>query len=279
VARDVSLEARELTQRGLEDYACGRLREAVFAWEKAVHLAPHDPQANRLLAFARKRVRERDTRPVAHARPDTLESPIPGFLASLTAPESGERPMDSSQEKSADEEWAQVDTRRVLAATGERVALGAVQDEQDAADTWKDLPVQQGDKLQDSARGFVDECQAALKEGRDESAGLAAELALQLSEQARSHDVDSIVDSGRPLFERAFRACIGDMRCSPIRAIRSEELAKHGFDHRAAFLMSRMDGMLSVSDLLDIAGMPRFDALRLMAALRRAQAVDMVPAG
>jgi hypothetical protein len=31
--------------------------------------------------------------------------------------------------------------------------------------------------------------------------------------------------------------------------------------------------------LLDIAGMPRFDALRLMAALRRAQAVDMVPAG
>ena len=54
---------------------------------------------------------------------------------------------------------------------------------------------------------------------------------------------------------------------------------EHGFDHRAAFLMSRMDGMLSVSDLLDVAGMARFDAFRLMAALRRAQAVDMVPVG
>ena len=273
MARDVSQQARELTQRGLEDYACGRFREAVLAWEKAVRLAPHDAQAVRLLGFARKRVRDRDTRPVARARPDTLESPIPGFLASLTAPESGEHPVDSSREPAPDEEWAKVDTRRVLAGTGE---MGAVQDVQDAADTWKDLPIQ-GDKLQDSARGFVDECQAALRDGRDESAAQAAELALQLSEQARSHDVDSIVDSARPLFERAFCACIGDLRCSPIRAMPSEELAAHGFDHRAAFLMSRMDGMLNVSDLLDIAGMPRFDTLRLMAALRRAQAVDMVP--
>ena len=275
MARDVSQQARELTQRGLEDYACGRLRDAMLAWEKAVHLAPNDPQAVRLLGFARKRTRERDTRPVARARPDTLESPIPGFLASLTAPESGEHPVDSSRDTPADEEWAKVDTRRVLAGTGE---MGAVEDPQDTADTWKDLPIQR-DKLQDSARGFVDECQAALRDGRDDSAAQAAELALQLGEQARSHDVDSIVDSARQMFERAFCACIGDMKSSPIRAIRSEELAAHGFDHRAAFLMSRMDGLLSVSDLLDIAGMPRFDALRLMAALRRAQAVDMVPAG
>jgi hypothetical protein len=254
------------------------LREAVLAWEEAVQLAPRDPQAVKLLGFARKRVRERDTRPVVRGRPDTLESPIPGFLASLTAPESGEHPVDSSRVTPAEEEWAKVDTRRVLAATGERAALGAVQDAPDAADTWKDMPIQQGDKLQDSARDFVGECHAALKEARNDSAALAAELALQLSEHARSHDVDSIVDSARLVFERAFCACIGDMRSSPIRAMRSEGLAGHGFDHRAAFLMSRMDGMLSVSDLLDVAGMSRFDALRLMAALRRAQAVDMVPA-
>jgi hypothetical protein len=43
--------------------------------------------------------------------------------------------------------------------------------------------------------------------------------------------------------------------------------------------MSHMDGALSVDDLLDVAGMPRFDALRLIAALRRAQVVDMVPLG
>jgi hypothetical protein len=102
-------------------------------------------------------------------------------------------------------------------------------------------------------------------------------MALQLREQARSPEVDDIVAPARPLFERAFCACVGDMKSAPIRAIPAEELAAHGLDHRAAFLMSRMDGMLTVGDLLDIAGMAHFDALRLMAALRRAQAVDLVP--
>jgi hypothetical protein len=69
------------------------------------------------------------------------------------------------------------------------------------------------------------------------------------------------------------------MKSAPIRAIPSEALDAHGFDHRAAFLMSRMDGTLSVGELLDVAGMPRFDALRLISALRRAQVVDMVPLG
>jgi hypothetical protein len=67
------------------------------------------------------------------------------------------------------------------------------------------------------------------------------------------------------------------MKCSPIRSLPDEDLASIGFDHRAAFLMSRMDGLISVSDLLHVAGMPRFEALRLIAALRRAQAIDMVP--
>ena len=140
-------------------------------------------------------------------------------------------------------------------------------------------PPPHASKLLAGARGLVDECQAALTEGRAGGAALAAEMALQLREQARSPKIDDIVDSTRPLLERAFCACIGDMNCAPIRAIPAEELAAHGLDHRAAFLMSRMDGTLTVGDLLDIAGMPRFDALRLMAALRRAQAVDLVPVG
>jgi tetratricopeptide (TPR) repeat protein len=276
--RDVSHEARELTQRGLEHYARGRFREAVLAWQDAANLAPHDPQARSLLAFARRKLRERDTRPIAHSHSDTLESPIPGFLAGLTAVEADDCAGNRPQETSADGEWAQIDTRRVLAGADDGAAPGTVRELQDAGDTWKELPIQD-DKLAAGARGLVDECQAALKAGRADNAALAAEMALQLCEQARSPEVDGIVDPTRPLFERAFCACIGDIKCAPIRAIPSEELAAHGLDHRAAFLMSRMDGMLTVGDLLDIAGMPRFDALRLVAALRRAQAVDMVPVG
>ena len=337
-------EARELIQRGLEHYARGRLREAVLVWQEAATVAPKDPRARSLLAFARARVRERDTRPAPQVARDTLESPIPGFLASLTVVEADERTSDGDHQPSSEGEWGRVDTRRVLAGTSEIAAHEAGQGARDAADTWKEIPIQDDDmgtlkgfappfgtpaatpipslppsgtsgpapspphplatlapsrsaspcppamvrgeqssppphatKLRAGARGLVDECKAALKEGRAESAALAAELALQLGEQGGSSGVDGIVDSMRSLFERAFCACIGDMKYAPIRAIPSEELAAHGFDHRAAFLMSRMDGMLSVGELLDIAGMPRFDALRLMASLRRAQAVDMVP--
>ena len=268
--RDVSREARELTQRGLEHYAHGRIREAVSDWLGAAQLAPHDPRARNLLVFARRKLKECDTPPATHSHRDTLESPIPAFLASLTVVEAAEGASQGSQETAADGEWDQIDTRRVLAGAVERTADEAGQA---AADTRKP-PIQ---KLLAAARGLVDECQAALTEGRADGAALAAEMALQLREQARSPKIDDIVDSTRPLFERAFCACIGDMNCAPIRAIPAEELAAHGLDHRAAFLMSRMDGMLTVGDLLDIAGMPRFDALRLMAALRRAQAVDLVP--
>ena len=336
MVHDGQREARELIQRGLEHYARGRLREAVLVWQEAATAAPKDPRVRSLLAFARARVRERDTCSAPQVARDTLESPIPGFLASLTVVE--------ADEPASEGEWGRVDTRRVLAGTSEIAAHEAGQGARDAADTWKEIPIQDDDmgtlkgfappfgtppatpapslppsgtsgpapspshplatlapsrsaspsppamvrgeqssppphatKLRDGARGLVDECKAALKEGRAESAALAAELALQLGEQGGSSGVDGIVDSTRSLFERAFCACIGDMKYAPIRAIPSEELATRGFDHRAAFLMSRMDGMLSVGELLDIAGMPRFDALRLMAALRRAQAVDMVP--
>jgi tetratricopeptide (TPR) repeat protein len=276
VAQDVLQEARALTQRGLEDYARGRFREAALAWEKAAQLAPDDSRATSLLEFARKRMRERDARPVVHVHGATLESPIPGFLASLTAVEADEPSSGSFPTPPPDGEWAQIDTRRVLGGTEEGVQV--TKEAQDPADTWKDLPIQV-DNLQASARGLLEECRSALSQGRVDRAALAAEMALQLSEQARSPEVDGIVDSTRPLFERAFCACIGDMKSAPICAIPSEALDQHGLDSRAASLMSRMDGMLSVGDLLDGAGMPRFDALRLMAALRRAQAVDMVPLG
>ena len=271
---DLSREARALTQRGLDDYAHGRLREAVRAWEEASQLAFQDPRARSLLEFARKRMKERDALPAAHVHGDTMESPIPGFLASLTAVEAGERADGSFPKPPADGEWAQINTRRVLAVTAEE--MESAKDAQGPADTWKDLPIQV-DSLQASALGLLEECRAALSEGRADRAALAAEMALQLGEQAHSSEVDGIVESTRPLFERAFSACIGDMNSTPIRAVSSEALDAHGFDHRAAFLMSCMDGTLSVDDLLDVAGMPRFDALRLIAALRRAQAVDVVP--
>ncbi len=269
---DVGREAQELIQRGLDHFAHGRLREAVQVWECAARSQPHDRQAARLLAFARRRLRERDTRP-APVRHDTLESPIPGYLASLTAVD--DEGSGKHVEPEPDDEWAKVDTRRVLACMDELNDCELTTPA--ASDTWKELPAQD-DKLQSGARGLINECQSALDEGRTDSAALAAETALQMGEQGHVHEVDEIINPVRLLFERAFSSFIGDLTCAPIRAIPAEDLAAFGFDHRAAFLMSRMDGATSVQELLHLAGMPHFDALRMIAALKRAQAIDLVPA-
>lgn len=269
---DVVREAHELIQSGLDHFAHGRLREAAQVWECASRLQPQDRQATRLLAFVRLRVRERDT-PVPPVRHDTMESPIPAYLASLTAVD--EEDSGEHVESVPDKEWAKVDTRRVLASMDELNDYELKQP--DAGDTWKELPAQD-DKLQSSVRGLMEECKNALAAGRPDAAALAAETALQVVEQAKIYGLDEVINPARSLFEQAFSSFIGDMRCTPIRAIPSEDLATYGFDHRAAFLMSRMDGAINVNDLLQVAGMPRFEALRLLAALKRAKAIDMVPA-
>jgi hypothetical protein len=107
---------------------------------------------------------------------------------------------------------------------------------------------------------------------------LAAEMALQLAERAPPPGVDDLIDPSLALFERAFRAFMGNPHACPIRAIPTETISDHGLDQRAAFLMSRMDGMTSMADLIDSSGMPRFDAVRVMASLRRAKAIDVLPA-
>ena len=42
---------------------------------------------------------------------------------------------------------------------------------------------------------------------------------------------------------------------------------------RSAFLLSRIDGAMTVEDVLDVSGMPRLEALRVMALLVRRGAV------
>ena len=268
---DAARETRELILRGLDHFAHGRLREAAQDWECAVRLQPQDRQAHRLLSFVRQRLRERDSH-TPGARHDTLESPIPAYLATLTVREG--KDDGKAVEATPDDEWAKVDTRRILADMDEINVDETRKTEAD--DTWRELPVTDG-KLLSSARGLVTECKTSLYAGRCAHAALAAEVALQVGEQAHNSDVDQLLGAAHPLFERAFSVFVGDMKSIPIRAIPPEDLAAYGFDHRAAFLMSRMDGSLNVSDLLHVAGMSRFEALRLLAALRRARAIDMVP--
>jgi hypothetical protein len=58
---------------------------------------------------------------------------------------------------------------------------------------------------------------------------------------------------------------------SPTQAVRvvvpNDQIRWLSLDHRAGFLLSLVDGMSTIEELLDISGMPRLDALRILYGL------------
>jgi hypothetical protein len=54
-----------------------------------------------------------------------------------------------------------------------------------------------------------------------------------------------------------------------------EQIRWLSLDHRAGFLLSLVDGTSSVEDLLDICGMPRLDALRILIALVEQRVISL----
>ena len=62
-------------------------------------------------------------------------------------------------------------------------------------------------------------------------------------------------------------AVIGSLDSVPRHAMAPEELPKLGLDHHAGFMLALVDGVLSFETIIDVCGMPRAEALRVLAQL------------
>lgn len=102
--------------------------------------------------------------------------------------------------------------------------------------------------LAGDAGAAVDACEAALAE----AGGLQGALAQQ----------------ELPLVEQIYGAMLRGLDRVPVHGQATPDL-----DPRSAFLLSRIDGALTVEDVLDVSGMPRLEALRGLALLVRRGAV------
>ena len=67
----------------------------------------------------------------------------------------------------------------------------------------------------------------------------------------------------------------------PVPALNDAELRWLGLDHRSGFLLSRVDGVSTVEEVLDVCGMPRLEALKTLVDLldRGAIGVKSGPSG
>jgi len=94
---------------------------------------------------------------------------------------------------------------------------------------------------------------------------MADELVSRRPDDASAKDYG---DECRRMLEKQFLHRIGGSVVRvPVLAIPLRELSAHKLDHKAGFVISRIDGELSIEGLLDVGAMPRLDALRIVADL------------
>lgn len=94
-----------------------------------------------------------------------------------------------------------------------------------------------------------------------------AAVDLALSEDPSSALAQKLIHRNRETIMSVFQSFLGDLNRQPVLARPLHELATAPISPRAAFLLSRIDGSLSLDEILDVSGMPRLEAYRHLCQL------------
>lgn len=104
----------------------------------------------------------------------------------------------------------------------------------------------------------------------------ARDVALELLQIRSDNDsARKMEEQCRVVLERMFTSKLGSFSRVPVLNVPQEQLRWLGLDHRAGFLLSHVDGMSDIELILDVSGMPRFDALRILTSLLDQQVVTL----
>ncbi len=94
-----------------------------------------------------------------------------------------------------------------------------------------------------------------------------AAIDLALSEDPNSALAQKLIHRNRDTIMSVFQGFLGDLDRQPALARPLHELGNAPISPRAAFLLSRVDGALSIDEILDVSGMPRLEAYRYLCQL------------
>jgi hypothetical protein len=82
-------------------------------------------------------------------------------------------------------------------------------------------------------------------------------------------------ESCRELLGEKYLSSLGGKRSVPRVAVPPDEIQRLSLDHRAGFLLSFIDGSMSVEEVLDVSSMPELDVLRIMFELRQQGVIEL----
>jgi hypothetical protein len=80
-------------------------------------------------------------------------------------------------------------------------------------------------------------------------------------------EAKSLAATARSHLLKMYESKLGDLSRIPQVNVSSEELIWLNLNHRAGFILSQIDGMVSFEDLVALSGMPRTDTLRILTEL------------
>lgn len=134
-----------------------------------------------------------------------------------------------------------------------------------AADRGAPAGESEPERLRRRVTALFDRAEAEARAGELRTAVVAAELAV--AQQPESAVVHRALADRSDTLVRLYASFLGDLTRVPAMTASMSELSSADLDHRTAFLLSRVDGTLSLDDLLDVSGMPRIEALRVLSRL------------
>ncbi len=202
----------------------------------------------------------------------TLQSPIPALLAAtMPSPSPEESTVGAGASAAAAEAGRLPGGSRPTLAFGAPGA-GPPRAHTRASDAAAVDPLGAARKR---AAELVDRARDELDGGSIEAAAEAAEFALTEGERAPAPGIAEVIEPARPLFERIFEAYVGPIQGSPVVTLTAHEIAAMTFDHRTGFLLSRIDGSMTIEEILDVSGMGAFDSFRILSSLLRAGIVTI----
>ena len=98
---------------------------------------------------------------------------------------------------------------------------------------------------------------------------------LVLGQDPENEQARVCAENCRSRLQSLYASKIGNMEAPVVLALADAELRWLGLDHRSGFLLSRVDGLSNVEELLDICGMPRLEALKALVDLFERGAIKL----
>ena len=135
------------------------------------------------------------------------------------------------------------------------------------AELDREAPVEESSRqrLRRRISSLIEKARAAHRSGDRTRAVLALDLAV--SEDPDSAITQKLIQLHRDEMCEIFQGYLGDAGGVPVMALGLSQLSGQNIDNRAAFLLSRIDGMLTIDELLDVSGMARVEAYRHLCVL------------